>query len=597
MMRRFIFVVALMLQVGCLVSTAAADDFQKRFIQARQLMHLQRWDQALGLMEGVVPETDEQWTMRESLLAEIYRGQKNYGSLELLARQALERSPNRPDRTQWMFLRGELLLLADHLDSARSLLDSLWRADPTDSTIVRVAQLYEQHSVADLALTTLVEARVVLEDSTRYALPLAALYEARRDYAGATAEYFHALDMDTALTRQVENRVLQLVQTEEGREAIEHELQRAAGRADAAVPARNLLVTLYLEEGQPDRAWQAAWEVDSLTAQGGVSLIMFMRQATERGYYAVATDAAARVLSHYPTSPVRHQAEWELAQLSLRTGDWPAAADQLQEMATTSPVQRFRVEAALSYAQIQAEQFSNLSTADSTFESVAMQNRAGIYYGKAMLGRALVAIARGDIAAARAVLVSLSEAQAQGDIREQLTYMLGELSYFEGDLEAAQEVWTSLTVDFPRGIWVNNALRQVLLLSAYAAVAPADLKLLGRAEALSRRNQPDSALALVAGLRATKSAPLAPRATVLSAEWHSQARRPESALALWDYFVAAYPEDPDAPRALVMSARVCESTLSQPDAALLRYNKLLEDYPRSHWAEDARSRLRFLGGL
>jgi TolA-binding protein len=597
MKHRFALAFAALFLVGAWSGTAAADEFQKRFIQARQLMHLQRWDQALGLIESVVPETAEQWTMRESTLAEIYRGQKNYGSLELLAQQALERWPDRPDRLQWMFLRGELLLMADHLDSARVLLDSLWRANPTDSTIVRVAKLYEQHSVADLALTTFVDARAVLQDSTRYALPLAALYEARRDYASATAEYFHALAMDTAMTRQVENRVLQLVQTEEGREAIERELHRAASRADAAVPARKLLVTLYLEDGQPDRAWQAAWEVDSLTTQGGVSLILFMRQATERGYYAVAREAAARVLARYPNSPVRHQAEWELAQLALRTGDWSAAAEQLQIMATTSPVQRFRIEASLTYAQVQAEQFTNLRAADSTFEMVAMQNRAGVYYGKAMLGRAQVAIAQGDLAAARTMLVKLAEAEPQGAVREELTFRLGELSWFEGDLEAAQDVWTALTLDFPKGTWVNDALRHVLLLSAYAAAAPADLKMLGRAEALARRNQPDSALALVAGLRATKDAPLSPQAVILSADWHSQARRPDSALALWDYFVAQYPTDPDAPFALLSSARVCEEWLSLADAAQMRYKKLLEEYPRSHWAEDARSRLRFLGGL
>ena len=423
------------------------------------------------------------------------------------------------------------------------------------------------------------------------------MYEARRDYAGATAEYFRALERDTALTRQVENRVLQLVHTDEGRDAIERELRNARSRSHLAIFARKLLRTLYLEDGKPDLAWRAAWEVDSLTQQGGLTLVTFMRQAAERGYYAVAGVAAATVLEEYPESPVRHQAEWEFARLAKRTGAWELAAERFAYMAQASPVQRYRLEAALEFAGLQQLRFDNLESADSTYTMVAAHARAGVYYGKAMLGRAAVAKARGDLAQSRAHLVALANTDPQGPIREQLTYSLGELSYYEGDLESAQDVFTGLTEDFPKSTWVNNALRQVLLLSSYAAVAPGDIKLLGRAEALAARRHYDSALALVAGLRGTALAPLAPRATVLAASWHRDAGRPDSALALWDLFTARFPEDPDAPLALISAARLCEESLERPQAALERYHKLLTVYPRSHWATVARGKIRALGGL
>ena len=64
---------------------------------------------------------------------------------------------------------------------------------------------------------------------------------------------------------------------------------------------------------------------------------------------------------------------------------------------------------------------------------------------------------------------------------------------------------------------------------------------------------------------------------------------------MWDHFVATYPDDPDAPFALMQAAKLCDLQLDSPDWALTRYRALLEAYPRSHWSEEARRRLRTLG--
>ena len=573
----------------------AADDIQKRLVQARQLILLERWEQARALLEGVVPETDNQWLARENLLADLYRGQKNYAALESLTREALARKPHREDAARWHFLRGELYLMADHLDSAQQLLDSLWHADPADSTVLRVTRLYEQHSVADLATSTYREARVRSGDSSLFAMELALLYEARRDYASATTEYFRAIARDSTRTREVENRILQLVVTAESKDAIRNELE-AARLTPQGIPARKLLITVYLADGQPDRALDAAWEVDSLNQQAGLSLIMFMRQAAERGYDAVAARTAQRILDTYPTSPVRHQAEWELALLARRTGQWADAQDQFYRMANGSPVVRFRIEAALEYADIRRLHFDDLRTADSVYRNVIRRRPpAAAYSGRALLGSADIAVRRGLDDTARAILVLLSEHDPQGAVREELTYRLAELAWFEEDLEGAQEIWSGLTVDFPRSVWVNDALRYIFMLSTFSEVARGDLVVLGRAEALARRGHSDSALTLLGGLRGSPEAPLSPRAVMLAAQIHLQSEQMDSALVLWDGYAEQYPDDADAPYALVSAARLCEDQLGQPERAVVRYRRLLEAYPRSHWAQEARGRIRSLG--
>jgi outer membrane protein assembly factor BamD (BamD/ComL family) len=143
---------------------------------------------------------------------------------------------------------------------------------------------------------------------------------------------------------------------------------------------------------------------------------------------------------------------------------------------------------------------------------------------------------------------------------------------------------------------VNDALDYMFLITNYLAVAAGDLKLLGRAEALARRNLQDSSLALVSGLRGAQDAPLAPRATFLAGQWHSQEGHLDSALAIWDGYAVLYPSDPDAPRALWLAARLCEEAYHKPQEARSRYSLLLERYPRCHWVEEARGRIRKLDG-
>jgi TolA-binding protein len=585
----------LLLVLLTVAAAARADETDKRYVQARQLIYLERYDQALTLIESVTPATPEQWTQREDLLRDLYSGQKNYAALEDLTRAALARVPDRVDRAQWLLLLGELNLKADRIDSAEAILDGLWKADPSDSMITAVAALYEQHALSDVALSTYLKARQVTGDSTRFAMPLASLYESRRDYGRSTVEYFKAMAHDTAMARLVENRVLQLVGSKEGSAGIEAELQARSTAAATRLPALRLLSVLYLETGRPDRAWRAAWQVDSLSGKQGVTLSLFIRQASERGYNAVAREAARAVINSYPQSPVRHQAEWELARMAARSGDFQDAANQYRYIAENSPAVRFRNEAALAYADLNMRELGDLATADSVYRSILERPRMMPIYDQAMLGIAYIQEARGRLDSARAVLLALANASPDSPVRDELTYRLAEIAYFEGNLKLAREGFDGLPRDFPRSLWANDALRRSLLLTAFATVAEADMKNLARAEYLSRQRRFDSALVLLAGMRTSAEAPLAPTALFVAAETHLAAGRADSAVALWDQYVTEYPESGDAPLALKNAAEVADFRLQQPQEAVAHYRRLLEAYPRSHYAEAARERVRVLG--
>ena len=146
--------------------------------------------------------------------------------------------------------------------------------------------------------------------------------------------------------------------------------------------------------------------------------------------------------------------------------------------------------------------------------------------------------------------------------------------------------------DYPKSVWVNDALRYVMLLTAYGEVATADVKRLAEAEALGRRRQYDSALARIAGIRTNPAAPLAPRTALASAMDHRDAGRPDSALQILEHFVMVFADEADAPYALMLAGRILERDLNRAEQARDRYRQLLEAYPRSHWAEEARQKLR-----
>jgi len=574
-----------------------ADEVDKRLIQARQLFYLNRYDQALQLVESVVPHNEHQWTQREQILLDIYRGQKNYAALEEVIRTALDRDPARPDRRDWLMLRAELYLKADRADSARRILDSIWRADPSDSTVNQVAALYEQNTLADLSRNTYLAARAESGDSTRFAYELALLFEARRDYAQATAEYFKAMAHDSASAAAVENRLMQLVNLKDGVAEMEGELTAAATVPATAQPANKLLSILYLETGRADLASRAAWSADSLANGKGFGVVLFMRMASERGYYKAAAEAGERLIAMYPDSPVRFQAEWEMANLTKRTGDYQKAATQYAALARQTPSARFRVEAALACADLLRSQLNQLHTADSVYREILHTQRMGNYFGRAMLGRALIAEQDGNFDSAHALLLALAAKEPQGPVREEMTYRLAELSYFDGKLDAALDAFNALAADYPKSVWANDALRHALFLTMYRKAAEADVRAMAKAEGLSRMGLYDSALTRIAVIRVGPEAPLAATATLLAADIYLAAGRTDSALAIWDDFAAKYPDHSEAAYALKRGAELCDEQLGRPEAALTRYRKLIEQYPQSHYAELARRRVRALGQL
>lgn len=587
---------ALLILIGC-AHIAWSDEVDKRFVQARQLYFLQRYDQALQIAESIVPQTADQWTARENLLRDIYNGQKNYAALEALIRDALSRDPHRPDLADWKFLQAEMYLKADRADSARTILDSLWQAHPTDSTINRVATLYENNTLGDWAMATYERAREFSGDSTRFAYELALLHEARRDYAGATTEYFHAMERDSISARAVLTRMVQLLKTNEGADQIESALLAAADEPETSLPAHELLVALYLETGRPDQAAEAAWYADSVGNRKGVQVIQFMRQASDRGYNQTAARLGERAVAAYPDSPMRFQVEWEMTQMTERAGNYQEAAAQYAHIARSSPAMRFRMTATLAYADLQRLHLGHPKIADSSYFALINNPRALEFKGRALLGRAMCKEMLGQFDSARAILLQMADVNPRGNPREEMAYRLAELLYFDGKLDPALEAFKAVTTDYPKGLWVNDALRRTLFLTAYRSAAESDVKALAQAEKLSRMGLHDSALARIAGLRLSDKSPLAPIAMLWAADIHLAAGDSDSALTLWDGFVTRFPENIDAPYALKRAADLCDQQLGDPHAALVRYRKLLEAYPRSHYVELARRRVRALGEL
>lgn len=69
----------------------------------------------------------------------------------------------------------------------------------------------------------------------------------------------------------------------------------------------------------------------------------------------------------------------------------------------------------------------------------------------------------------------------------------------------------------------------------------------------------------------------------------------ETALRLQDWIMESYPNTTDAQMALFMSAFLYENQLGNIEEARIRYEKFLQLYPKSDFADDAKISLKYLG--
>ena len=585
---------------------------QQAYLLALQLLANGRTDEAIPLLEDLVaaePDALPAWLK----LTDAYTTARRFDDvLRLVDARIAQRGPT----VDLLAARAAALYRAGRTDEVEGAWQAAVALAPGEAQTYRtVASAIAELRLFSEAADVLDAGRQALGDETLFRLERAHLYGLGLDYGAAAELYLDLLGEEPEYLPAVRARLTRLLDGD-GAPAV---FASAVDRRIAVTPLnrafRELASWLALERGDYDAALDAVRALDRLEREEGRALVAFAEQAEAAGAGGAAGRALDEALRRYPEGPAAPAALLARARLwdaETREGgagasDGPqtgGAADSARA-AYAAFLDRYPASpdgpaAALALADLLRDRFRDFDGAEARL-AYAARSRDEAVASQARLALGEVAVRRGDLDAARARFSDVDEGVRIGPLAEQARYELALVDVYEGlvfsALARVEALDENTAADASNdAIALRVTLGETLNQDEPPEADLARLRTYGRAALAFRRDLPDAALATLDSLDA--SAPpddrLGDESLYLRASVLRGAGRAQEAVETLDLLADAHPLSFFRDRALRFQAQVQERDLDDEGGAAARWERLLELFPGSLYAPEARLELRRL---
>ena len=587
---------------------------QAEFVLAVQLLNNGRAEEAVPLLEDALradPTSVPVWLK----LKEAYDATRRYPEAVALVEARIEREgstvPLLADLGVTQYRAGRTDAAAENWREAIALDPNNEQTYRTVSNAIGGLRLYTE------AADVLDAGRAALSDDTLFLLERAHLYGLGLEYGAAIDAYLQLLATQPEHAPGVRARLTRLLEGQGAPETFAAAVDRAIILDPLNRAYRELAAWLALERKDFTAALDAIRALDRLEDERGQTLLAFAEQAAA----ADATEAAAlaldEVLERHPDSPAAAPAQLLRAQLwddlaradreAAERGATPAAdaaRDGYRAFLDTNVGSPDAPRAAYALATLLRDVYRDFDASEALLEQAA-SGRAPDVAAQARLALGEVSVRRGDLNAARDRFTDVESTLRIGTLAEQARYELALLDFYEGFMFSAL-ARAEAQDDNTAADAANDAIAlRVTLTETLDQDNPPGpdedltgdpLHVYARAALLHRQGLPEAALAtldtLDAGLppgHALGDESLYLRASVLSSSDAS-----EAAVAVLDRLATDFPLSFFLDRALHLQAQILEHRLGDAAGAADRYRLLLERFPGSLFAPEARLELRRL---
>ena len=590
----------------------------RSYTLATTLLQNGRVDEATAMLEDLY---HSQPTLAVWLkLKEAYVAGGRFDALVALVDGRIGREGRTPDL---LAERGAALHRAGRADDARQAWTQAVAAAPDAETTYRlVADHLAALRLFSEAAAVLDQGRQRLADERLFLLERAHLSGLALDYPQAADLYLQLLAAQPEYRPAVQAQLTRLLPGQGAPQAFAAAVERAAALDPLSRSLRELQSWLALERGDYDTALDAVRALDRLEREEGESLLAFAVQAQSApgdGPAAGAPEAAARaldeILERHPDGPAARPARLMRAQLHDQaardareradlgpTPNADAARDGYTATLDAYPGDDAAPAAALALADLLRDVYRDFDGSEARLRQAAGGRNAAVA-AQARLALGDVALRRGDLDAARERFSDVDETLRVGPLAEQARYELALVDFYQGfmfsALARAEALDENTAADAANdAIALRVTLTEVLDPEAPAEDDPAaaPLWVYARAALLHRQGQTAATLATLDSLDAAVDAghPLADESLYLRASALLAAGQAQAAVEALDRLEAGHADSFFLDRALRLQARAYERDLGDADAAAGRYDRLLERFPGSPLAPEARSELRRL---
>ncbi|MEW5799147.1 MAG: tetratricopeptide repeat protein [Bacteroidota bacterium] len=514
---------------------------------------------------------------------------------------------------------GTLYAMAGKQVEAESVWNSILQSANKNQMFYRaVANEQVNQRLFDKAIATYIRGRKDIGDEFVFANELGYLYAFMMDYKNSTREYVKMLRQNELQYDFVQSRLSSIVTRDEGlRAAISVVDEEVSTRQ--TIPLLRIQLWLSMEEHRYNDAFTIAKKIESLMNSGGVEIFQFAERLFREKEYGISAQAYRLALNSGLPMQHKPQATFGFArcmeELSAR-GDSAASSrnesglSMLETQPTFSgaislyaqlskefPFSNIAANSLYRIGMIRYKQMFDLDGALHTFDSVLTISPAGSMIPTVLSTIGDINIAQGKLDESQKRFTTMSRSPYASQEQQSFAQLrLAELQFFKNNFDSALAVLQPLTQNL-KADETNDALILQYFITENLFQFRDALKQYARAELLARQFKiSEAANEFGSIVNQYAAAPLADDALLKKAEYQIQLHQFDQALASYRRLLDEFTLSTEKDKTYFRMGELYQMYLNDKQRAIGAYETILEKYPFSLFAEEARKRIRLLRG-
>ncbi len=553
-----------------------------------------------------------------------------YKEAEEYLKKNLKKEPGHP---QYRLDLGLVLIRAgEEQKGAKYFQDLIEEFKGNPGRVKMISDYFMGRSLFDYAILSFQESRDALGNQSLYCLELATLYRVKGEKEKMTTEYLNYATQNVGNIQYIKNVLQVLLAKQEELEILEKLLYEKVQKAPEDEVYTDLLIWVTLQQRNFRSAFIQARAFDKRYKTDGDRSMEVAKVALDNNDYEQAANIFLYVRNNFPAGENFQNAQlgYIHARESRLRETYPIHRDSVLSLVNAYrifinqyPQQAVALEAVRNVAVIQSDYLQETDSAIAQLSTLIASPYASAYLkAKAKLDLADMYVLKEEPWESALLYAQVEKTQKESPIGYEAKLKNARLSYYRGDFQLAQEHLDILKEATTREI-ANDAMELSMRIKENLAMDSSALALkeYSKVELLLRQNRTEEAVVILTqiqqGLSSTQLSQeecflqnaqatdcrlafsnyaIKDDCYWLEAKISLQQNKPEEALIRLQKILEEYPNDILADDAFFTIGEIYERYLNDAPKAMEQYQNLMVQFPGSVYVAEARKRFRELRG-
>lgn len=543
-------------------------------------------------------------------LYRVYIQLKNYAALVNILDERIKQSP---DDIEAYGMLGSTYYLMGNEEKAVEVWNEPFKSGKVNPIFYRVIGNYVlERRAFEIAIDLYEKGKKASEDKLIYSFDLAHLYSLTMQFDKAAKEYCLILATQPAQRQVVEAKIFETINRPGALDEMIKAIEDCSDKNNLSYSF--ILARLYSEKKDYQKAYEIYLYIDEAQSSKGTELYNFARQMFSEKEYKLAADIFKKITSEYPDSPINSQASLGYArsleaslfqnyEKTIPTWKKFFPFKKFESTQTKEVLEAFNViinlyrhsepayESILRSAVIKFYLLNQYDEARKLLETIVKEAPLSKSSADAYLELGNIAVIEGKLDEAGNDYNQLFNLMnASDEQKNKATYKLAKVNFFRGDFDEAKKNLSKVVTNLKDNS-ANDALELLLLLNPQMNDS-SNLVTYSQAEFLAEQKKFSEASELYKKLAEDKQAfVLHTISSIKYAEMLIAVDNYTEAVVVLEAVSSEGEKNIYADKAVYLLGKINQYGIKNLSKAEEFYQKLLADYPKSIYTEDARTQI------